>query len=151
VVLAFIATEGLRYNLNKKEIDLSNYHLNVKDPAKYLIKEKYIVTYNKAEHSLNRIGHISTTLGKVLAQPDKLIIPKIKMVNEPEWLEYNQRLEKLGCSSENLASCIQKRFVQPISYIENGGEKSYLVEKLFALKLYEVVLKYDNYLKNKKN
>jgi hypothetical protein len=151
VVLVFIATEGLRYSLNQKEVDLLNYHLNVENPVKYLTNEKYIVTYDRLEHSLNRIGHIASSNGKVLAESDKIYIPRKNLTNDTAWIQYTQELKRLNCDSQNLENCIEKNFLKPQSYIVNNNSKAYLLDKLFALKLYEIVLKYSEYLKSKKS
>jgi len=150
-IFLFIITVASRYNLNKQEIDLSRYHLNIQQPKSYLIAQKEILTYNKDENSLDKITYIVASDGKIVSQSHKLYIPSTEELSNSDWIVYNKGLEKLNCDSRNISKCMENNILKTKSYIEETSGKAYLLNKEFATSVYDVVSKYDMYLKNKKN
>lgn len=147
----FIITVSSRYNLNKKEVDFSTYHLNVESPKSYVLLQKDIVTYNKKEHSLKKINYIMSSNGNVLADSLKVYIPTNGELSDGDWILYNQGLKRLNCDSKNISKCMEDNILKTKGYILENNTKSYLLNKEFALDIYSVVEKYDIYLKNKNN
>ena len=140
MVILFIFTVSTRYNLNKSEVDLTTYHLNIEHPKSFLIQQKDIITYNQKENILSRINIIFGSNGKLTQYTVKTNLPNIEI-----------DLKNLNCDEKDIQKCIEKNILKTKGYIVENENKAYLLNKEFGLKLYDIVSKYDKKLKNKKN
>jgi hypothetical protein len=151
LVVLFMFTVSTRYNINKSQIDLSTYHLNVEFPKSFLLKQKDIIVYNEKENYLEKINIVLASDGKLTQNKQKTFLPNIQVGLNTELIQYFQDLKNINCDKENISSCINKNILKTKGYILEKENKAYLLNKEFGLKIFDIVYTYDKYLKSKKN
>ena len=151
MIVLFMFTVSTRYSINKSQVDLSLYHLNVEFPKSFLLKQKDIIVYNEKENYLEKINIILASDGKLTQNKQKTFLPDTQAGLNSELIKYFQDLKNLNCDEKNISSCINQNLLETKGYIMDNTSKAYLLKKEFGLKLYDIVYKYDTYLKSKKN
>jgi len=150
VMFLFAITVIFRNNVEKNRVDISSYHFDVNDTARYLLKEESIYIYNSSKNTLGKIHFYNSPKGILFEEANFLDIPKNNSDKSVQSTKYTQDLTRIACKEENISICINSNIKSKINYVQKDNTKYTILKNDFASKLYEIVNEYQKYLDKEK-
>jgi len=131
---------------SKQEVNLSHYHINTEYTANYLVNEKMIISYNPTEYTLNKTTFYKTSKEKLVQHNETIYPIESDFIFGQYGMRYYHDLYILGCDYTNVSECIKKNITN--KYIIQNNQKSYIIDKTFGTKIFNIIEEYKVYLNN---